>query len=89
MVAAIGTRFVCLFELDDGTRVACNWSGGHQVIVYVARGGEVRLGVVWNAWNDAWDCPLFRHDGEAFEAYCQLRLSEPGVVEQLLDQLPA
>ena len=89
MVRTIGTRFVAMFDAGDGVRLTCTWAGGPIVTVYAAAGDTLRMVASWNVWNEAWGCPLFRHDGEAFEHYCRLRLSEPGAVDELLEELPA
>lgn len=89
MVHRIGTRFVTMFDAGDGVRISCTWAGGPAVLVYAAAGEDVRLVASWDVWNHDWNSPLFRHDGEAFERHCHLRLSEPGIVERLVERLPA
>ena len=85
----LGTRLVSTFDAGDGVRLSCSWCGGPDVYVIAMGRHGLRTLARWDIWNYAWQSPLVRHDAQAFEQYCRLRLSEPGAVAELLEQLPA
>lgn len=80
----LGTQMVCTVEVATGTHLAAVWDGGPSIAVFVHVRGHPHRAAEWPIWNDAWDAPLIEPTRDSFERFVVGRLSEPGIVQDLI-----
>jgi len=78
------TLLVCTVRVADTLVVGACWDGGPSIGVHVQGEGRAARVSSWPIWNPVWDAPLIEPTRESFERFVVGRLTEPGVVEELV-----
>lgn len=79
-----GTLMVCTVAASDTVHVAACWDGGPTISLMIEADGRTSRVGEWPIWNPIWDSPLIEPTRESFERFVVGRLSQPGVLAELV-----
>jgi hypothetical protein len=85
----LGTLMVCTVEASDAVHVAACWDGGPTISLMIEVDGRTRRVGEWAIWNEEWDAPLIQPTRESFERFVVGRLSQTGVLVELVETAAA